>query len=169
MQMQMQMQVGQVLTVAESEDAVPGERFWETKSLEAMSVQEWESLCDGCARCCLLKLEDDETGEVAYTRVVCHLLDSQRCRCRKYPQRHALVPDCVVLTPAEARSFTWLPQSCAYRTLAEGRPLADWHPLVSGDPRSVHAAGISVRGKVVSERHVHPDDLEDQIIRWIEQ
>lgn len=157
------------MTPPETTDGLSAPRFWESKSLEEMNTQEWESLCDGCARCCLLKLEDDETAEVVYTRVVCHLLDSQRCRCRKYEQRHALVPDCVVLTAAEARSFTWLPQSCAYRTLAEGRPLAEWHPLVSGDPKSVHRAGISVRGKVVSERHVHPDDLEDQVIKWVQQ
>ncbi len=154
---------------ANAADAVIGERFWERKSLEEMNSREWEALCDGCARCCLLKLEDEDSAEVVYTRVACHLLDQRRCRCTRYDERHRLVPDCVVLTAVEARSFSWLPVSCAYRTLAEGRPLEPWHPLVSGDPRSVHRAGISVRGKVVSERFIHPDDLEDQVIRWIEQ
>ena len=155
--------------MSDPSDSAPEPRFWERKTLEQMSAAEWESLCDGCARCCLLKLEDEDTAEVVYTRVVCQLLDQRRCRCTRYEERHRLVPDCVVLTAVEARSFAWLPVSCAYRTLAEGRPLEAWHPLVSGDPKSVHRAGISVRGKVVSERFVHPDDLEDHVIRWVEQ
>lgn len=142
------------------------EPFWRRLSLEEMDDEQWESLCDGCARCCLVKLEDE--GTVSYTRIVCRLLDQDRCRCTQYPARHRLVPDCVELGPEQARSFHWLPKSCAYRTVAEGRDLPDWHPLVSGDPESVHRAGISVRGLVLSEDLVHPDGLEEHVIRWVE-
>ena len=142
--------------------------FWEAKSLAEMDAREWESLCDGCARCCLIKLQDSDTDEVAYTRIVCKLLDSTACRCTRYAQRHELVADCVVLTPTRAADFSWLPVSCAYRTLAEQRPLASWHPLLSGRSESVHEAGISVRGRVVSEEHVHPDGLDEHIVRWVE-
>ena len=106
--------------------------FWESKSLAQMSKEEWESLCDGCARCCMIKLQDEDTDEVHYTSIVCDLLDQHSCQCTAYPQRHALVEDCVVLTYERVGEFHWLPKSCAYRTLAEGRPLAWWHPLVSG-------------------------------------
>ena len=143
-------------------------RFWEQKSLSEMNQQEWESLCDGCGRCCMIKLEDDATGEVCYTAVVCELLDLDAIRCTQYPSRHELVPDCVVLDAARASEFAWLPKSCAYRRLAEGRGLADWHPLISGSPDSVIAAGISVHGRVVPETHVHPEAHEDMIVRWVE-
>ena len=142
--------------------------LWERLSLEEMDTEQWESLCDGCARCCLVKLEDQDSGEVAYTRVVCRLLDEASCRCTRYPERHRLVPDCVHLGPAEARRFHWLPTTCAYRVLAEGRPLPEWHPLRTGDPASVHRAGISVRGCVVSEEAVHPEGLDEHVIRWVE-
>ncbi len=142
--------------------------FWQRLTLAEMSDVQWESLCDGCARCCLIKLEDEDTREVAYTRVVCGLLDVERCRCTRYPDRHLLVPDCVELGPDQAAAFRWLPTTCAYRTLAEGRDLANWHPLVSGDPETVHRAGISVRGRVLSEDHVHPEGLDEHIIRWVE-
>jgi len=143
--------------------------FWQDLSLHEMSDAQWESLCDGCARCCMIKLEDEDDGEVYYTAVVCDLLEQDQCRCSRYPQRHELVPDCVVLTPNAATEFAWLPTTCAYRTLAEGRPLAWWHPLVSGSAETVHEAGISVRGKVVAESSVHAHEHEDMIVTWVEQ
>ena len=141
--------------------------FWERLTLEEMDDAQWESLCDGCARCCMIKLEDGDTGAVEYTGVVCRLLDRDSCRCTRYPDRHRLVPDCVTLGPREARSFHWLPDTCAYRILAEGGRLPDWHPLRTGDPASVHRAGISVRGQVLSEEDVHPDGLEEHVVRWV--
>lgn len=143
--------------------------FWQEKTLAEMSRQEWESLCDGCARCCLHKLEDEDSGEVHYTSVVCKYLDESTCRCTSYQDRHSLVPDCVWLTPDTVEAFRWLPTTCAYRLVAEGKDLAWWHPLVSGRAESVQEAGISVRGKCVSEEHVHPDNFEENIIRWVEQ
>jgi len=137
--------------------------FWERKRLDEMSAAEWEALCDGCARCCLVKLEDAETGEVAHTDVACALLDVSACRCRDYENRHARVPGCVRLDAAAVRKLDWLPESCAYRLVAEGRPLYEWHPLISGDPESVHQAGVSVRGKAVAEDTVAVDDLEDHV------
>ena len=138
--------------------------FWKTKTLEEMSRAEWESLCDGCGRCCLHKLRDEDTDALAFTNVACRLLDQQTCRCRDYCNRRRRVPDCVALTPAEVRAIDWLPPSCAYRRLAEGKDLLWWHPLVSGDPETVHEAGISVRGRVVSEREAGP--LEDHVAEW---
>ena len=138
--------------------------FWKTKRLADMTPREWESLCDGCGRCCLEKIEDEDTGEVAYTCVPCPLLDSERCRCRAYADRHRLIPDCLVMTPESVARFHWLPRTCAYRLIAEGRDLPAWHPLVSGDPESVHRAGISVRGKVAVRRYVDLDHLEAYII-----
>lgn len=128
-------------------DAV-SDAFWETKPLHAMSEREWESLCDGCGKCCLAKLEDDDTGAIHWTSVGCRLFDAERCRCRDYVNRLDKVPDCVGLTPDNVGTITWLPSSCAYRLLAEGKPLEWWHPLISGRRESVHEAGISVRGKV---------------------
>ena len=123
------------------------------KRLEAMSEAEWESLCDGCGRCCLVKLEDEDTGEILKTDIACKLLDAGACRCRSYAKRQAKVP--------------WLPRTCAYRLVAEGKPLEDWHPLVSGTPESVHAAGVSVRGRVGgSERTVRLRDYVDHIVDW---
>jgi uncharacterized cysteine cluster protein YcgN (CxxCxxCC family) len=138
--------------------------FWKTKRLSDMSRAEWESLCDGCGRCCLHKLRYDQGGGLAYTNVACRLLDLHSCACGDYANRRARVPDCVHLTPAALRDIDWLPPSCAYRRLAEGKDLAWWHPLVSGDPQTVHSAGISVRGRVVGERGAGP--LEHHIAAW---
>ncbi len=125
--------------------------FWEVKRLDQMTPAEWESLCDGCGRCCLIRFEDEETGEVIPTRVACRLLDTETCRCTRYEHRKRFVPDCIKLTPGAVEHLTWMPRSCAYRRLYEGRPLADWHPLISGDPESIHRAGVSMRGQLISE------------------
>ncbi len=142
--------------------------FWKNKSLNEMSTREWESLCDGCARCCLHKLEDEETGEVHYTSVVCQYLDEETNRCTCYVERNDRVPECVWLTPETAKNFQWLPTTCAYRLLAEGKALEWWHPLVSGSHKTVAQAGISIRGKCISEKHVHPDSFEERLIHWVE-
>ncbi|ACI51561.1 protein of unknown function UPF0153 [Gluconacetobacter diazotrophicus PA1 5] len=138
--------------------------FWQVRSLDEMTTEEWESLCDGCGRCCLHKLREDVTDQVLYTDVACRLLDLESCRCSDYAQRRRKVPDCVQLTPAALADIDWLPPSCAYRLLAEGQTLAWWHPLVSGSPDTVHEAGISVRGRAVSERRAGP--LEHHIADW---
>jgi len=140
------------------------EPFWRRKSLEEMTSTEWESLCDGCGRCCVLKLEDEDTGALDYTDIACRLLDLGTCRCSDYTNRRDRVPDCVSLTPNEVRTLKWLPSSCAYRLIAEGEDLAWWHPLVSGDPETVHDAGISVRGRVIAEQS--GADPEDRIVDW---
>jgi hypothetical protein len=142
--------------------------FWNTKTLEEMTTEEWESLCDGCGRCCLHKLEDIDTGLYFYTNVACRLLDSENCRCRDYPNRVSLVKDCLVLLPADHEHYNWLPTTCAYRRLANGMDLEWWHPLVSGDTDTVHEARISVRSRTVSENNVRKEQLEDHIISWID-
>ena len=142
---------------------MPAAPFWTTKTLAEMTPQEWESLCDGCGRCCLHKLRD-ETDALSYTNVSCRLLDTDTCRCSDYPRRQRRVPDCVSLTPAALAEIDWLPPSCAYRRVAQGRGLAWWHWLVSGDPDTVHTAGISVRGRVVDERRAGP--LEHHVVDW---
>ena len=134
--------------------------FWKILSLDQMSREQWESLCDGCGRCCLQKFQDPKTGKVTYTWVSCYLLDTQACCCTAYDQRTTLVPDCLVLTAGKIPRLRWLPRTCAYRRLHEGKDLAAWHPLVSGDPDSVHRAGISVRDKAISEVYVHPEDVD---------
>lgn len=140
-------------------------RFWETVPLTKMTPREWEALCDGCGKCCLNKLEDADTGEVWFTRIACRLLDDATCQCSNYAIRKSIVPECVVLTPATLDEIAyWMPKSCAYRRLNEGRGLADWHPLVSGDPESVHRAGISMRGQTLGEFEIPEDDWEDYII-----
>jgi uncharacterized cysteine cluster protein YcgN (CxxCxxCC family) len=123
--------------------------FWKRKSLAAMTGDEWERLCDGCGKCCLEKLEEARSGEISYTDVACRLLDTAACRCRHYRARRLYVPNCEYLTPANVPQFRWLPSTCAYRLLAEGRDLPWWHPLVSGDRETVHLAGQSVRGRAV--------------------
>jgi len=138
--------------------------FWRRKRLDQMSRPEWESLCDGCGRCCLIKLEDADTGDIDYTDIACRLLDLGSCRCRDYINRKRHVPDCVVLTATKINDLHWMPSTCAYRLIHEGKDLAWWHPLKSGDPDTVHQAGISVRNRVVPEER--GDDPEDRIVTW---
>ena len=141
------------------------DRFWERYPLSKLTPQEWEALCDGCGKCCLNKLEDADTGDVYFTNIACRLFDDATCRCANYAVRKRIVPECVVLTPDTIDDVSyWMPFSCAYRRLNEGRGLADWHPLVSGDPDSVHRAGISMRGRTLGEMDVPQDDWEDHII-----
>ncbi|MEH6616752.1 MAG: YcgN family cysteine cluster protein [Porticoccus sp.] len=141
---------------------------WVSKPFAEMSQAEWEMLCDGCAKCCLHKLEDQDTGEIFYTEVACELLDDHSCQCRDYDHRFSKVIDCLKLTPENLPEQGWLPSTCAYRLLLNGEPLPHWHPLVSGDSQSVHKEGMSVRGQVLTEKSVHEDDLEDHIIHWVE-
>jgi uncharacterized protein len=141
--------------------------FWQAKSLEAMTSHEWESLCDRCGRCCLVKLEDEDTGEIFKTDIACRLFDAGACSCSAYANRTRRVADCIVLTPEMVRSLPWLPQTCAYRLVAEGKPLASWHPLLSGSADSVHEAGISVKNRTRgSERSVKLRDYADHIVDW---
>ncbi|MBT9382616.1 YcgN family cysteine cluster protein [Pseudooceanicola sp. CBS1P-1] len=140
-------------------------RFWETVPLKKMTQAEWEALCDGCGKCCLNKLEDEETGEVALTRVACRLLDGHSCRCAQYPIRHQFVPECISLRMQNLdQHMYWMPQTCAYRLLWEGKPLFHWHPLISGDAQSVHDAGVSVQDITVPEFEIPEEDWEDYII-----
>ena len=139
--------------------------FWKRSRLEALPRHEWEALCDGCAKCCLIKLEDEESGEVAYTRIACRLLDLGTCRCGNYPLRRQLVRGCVILSRDNIEEvLPWMPRTCAYRLVHEGQDLPDWHPLISGDPESVHRARISLRGRMVAEYDVDEDDWEDHLI-----
>ena len=138
--------------------------FWKTTPLDRMTPEQWESLCDGCGRCCLHKLRDEDTDALSFTDVSCRLLDTNTCRCRKYETRRDWVPDCVSLTPESLREIDWLPPSCGYRLVAEGKDLLLWHPLVSGDPNSVHRAGVSVQGRAIDERRAGL--LEHHIVEW---
>jgi uncharacterized protein len=142
--------------------------FWRTKTLDEMTPDEWEALCDGCGQCCRVKLEDVDSGAIAVTDVVCRLLDIDTCRCGDYPRRHQHVADCVRFDASVAQSLTWLPETCAYRLVAAGEPLPPWHPLITGDPDTVHAAGASVRRAVVSEDEVASADLEYRVLRWVD-
>ncbi len=137
-----------------------GQPFWKVMAVEQMCREQWEALCDGCGRCCLQKFQDGKTGKVSYTWVSCYLLDTTACRCTDYGNRTTLVPDCLVLTPEQIPRLRWLPKTCAYRRLSEGKDLDLWHPLISGDPESVHRAGISVRDKAISEESVYPEEVD---------
>lgn len=138
--------------------------FWKYKTLQAMSPEEWEALCDGCGKCCLYKLEDEETGEIFYTDVACRLLNLHHCRCTDYQRRKEAVPDCLNLREKLTEAMKWLPPTCAYRLINEGKALFAWHPLISGDPETVHQAGISVRGRAVLEAQVR--SLEEHVVDW---
>lgn len=138
--------------------------FWKTKKLKEMTPTEWESLCDGCGRCCLNKLEDWDSGKIHLTNIACTLLDHGTCQCKDYENRFDTVPDCIQLSPEKLDTISWLPSSCAYRIVAEGGDLHWWHPLISGNAETVHEAGISVRGNVVSEDGLTAEDYEDYLI-----
>lgn len=142
--------------------------WWDVKPLDSLTREEWESLCDGCAKCCLHKLQDADTDEVFYTKVRCRYLDEDNCRCSDYDNRSRLMPNCIQLSPDNLDDLAWLPATCAYRLRFEGNPLPDWHPLVSGRSDSVHTAGISIRGRAISDEYVHPDGFEEHIITWVE-
>ncbi|TVZ39678.1 hypothetical protein P886_4085 [Alteromonadaceae bacterium 2753L.S.0a.02] len=142
--------------------------FWESKVLAELSATEWESLCDGCGKCCLQKLQDEDSNELYFTNVACRYLNTDTCRCRDYSNRQHNVPECIVLRRESAEVFEWLPSTCAYRLLWQNKPLPDWHPLVCGSTELLHQEGHSVQGRVFSEEHVHPEDLEDHIVNWVE-
>ena len=143
------------------------EPFWLDRDLESFSIQEWESLCDGCGKCCLHKLEDSQSGRVTYTRVACQLLDTSVCKCKDYLQRQSKVKDCLQVTPAMAKNGDSLPNTCAYRLIAQGVDLPEWHPLKTGDKASTVKQGKSVADRVLSEIYVHPDGLDEHVISWV--
>ena len=144
------------------------DKFWQTKSLKEMDSKEWEALCDGCAKCCLVKLEDHDSGEIFHTNVTCELLDIETCKCSNYEGSHSVVNDCINLDQDNIQTLGWLPKSCSYRLIADGKGLPDWHYLVSGSSQTVHSYGASLQGWVVSELDVSDDDIEDHIIRWVD-
>ncbi|MFQ5519624.1 MAG: YcgN family cysteine cluster protein [Mariprofundus sp.] len=140
------------------------ETFWESKSLSEMTDEEWESLCDGCGRCCLYKFQDEDTDEMFFTNVACGLFDAGTCRCSSYEKRFESVPECADVRKFTRREYQWLPERCAYRLLFEGKKLKPWHPLISGDPESVHNAGVSMQDSVINEADADLDNLEDYIV-----
>jgi len=140
--------------------------FWKTKSMEQMSEAEWESLCDGCGKCCCIRMEDEDTADIYVTNVVCKLFNSATCRCGDYANRTVRVPDCVQVKPENAGQLKWMPRTCAYRLIAEGKDLPDYHHLVSGDKNTIHEQGMSVQDAVISEIAVHEDDLPSFIVQW---
>lgn len=143
------------------------EKFWEVKSLEDMTKQEWESLCDGCGRCCLNKLEDEDSGEIYFTNVACKLFDIEKCACTDYENRKNSMPDCMILSFDNQEALEVMPSTCAYSLLYRGKPLPEWHPLITGNKESVIEAGMTVTGKVLSEEYVHYEDLPEHLINWI--
>ena len=143
-------------------------QFWQTKSLEQMNAEEWELLCDGCAKCCLVKLQDSDNDEIFYTNVSCELLDINSCRCGDYEGRHNVVDDCIKLVKENIHALSWLPSSCSYRLIAAGKPLPEWHHLITGSRHTLHSYGASLQGRVISELDVDDDDIEDHIIQWVD-
>jgi hypothetical protein len=141
--------------------------FWETKQLSEMTTEEWESLCDGCGRCCLNKLEDEDTDDIYYTNVSCKLLDIEKGCCSDYENRKTLMPDCMILSVDNEAALEVMPSSCAYRLLGQGKPLPEWHPLITGRQESVVEAGMSITGKVVSEEHIHYTQFPEHLINWV--
>ena len=145
----------------------PTSPFWKLKTLEEMSAEEWESLCDRCGRCCLVKLEDEDSGDIHFTNVACRLFASGTCQCSDYENRQQQVSDCIRLTPEEVRKISWLPPTCGYRLVRDCEDLKWWHPLVSGSAETVHEAGVSVRGRVAaSEDDIPVEDLLDHLVKW---
>jgi uncharacterized cysteine cluster protein YcgN (CxxCxxCC family) len=142
--------------------------WWHDKALLDLSVAEWEALCDGCAKCCLHKLEDEDTGDVHYTKVRCRHLQEKTCRCSDYSNRSKMVANCIDLRAADWKNLDWLPRTCAYRLRAHGEQLPEWHPLISASDQSVHLAGVSIRGRAISDEYVHPDGFDEHIVRWVE-
>lgn len=140
--------------------------FWQDKSLSEMSATEWESLCDGCGKCCLIRLEDDETGDIYTTDVHCKLFDNQSCQCTDYPNRKAKVPDCVILKPSTVAQLKWMPRTCSYRLLSEGKDLPDWHHLRTGSRNTIHDQGMSVQGATVSEVGLSEAELMERLTVW---
>lgn len=143
-------------------------RFWESKQLNQLDDAEWEALCDGCGRCCLQKLECIDSGEIFYTELACKLFDSSQCRCMDYAHRFEKVPDCISLRNLNDREWNYMPKSCAYRLLKEGKKLQAWHPLIAGNRKLMEEKGISVKGRVLPEQSVQENDFEDHIIHWID-
>jgi len=144
-------------------------KFWERFRLNQLTSAEWEALCDGCGKCCLRKIEYEDTGEVEYTNVACRMLDCATCRCKDYANRKKHVPDCISISPGNIDDILyWLPTTCAYRLMAEGQPLADWHPLISGRSETVHEAGLSLAGHMISEDQVDEDDLDEHIVEGLQ-
>ncbi|QFU76161.1 YcgN family cysteine cluster protein [Halioglobus maricola] len=141
---------------------------WWQRPLQELDREQWEALCDGCAKCCLHKLEDEDSGEVFYTKVRCRLLQEDNCQCTDYSRRSVLVPNCIQLEQGNVDELDWLPSTCAYRLRAAGEPLPDWHYLVSGSRETVHNAGVSIRGRAISDEYVHPDGYDEHIVTWVE-
>ena len=140
------------------------DKYWETVPFDQLNQEQWESICDGCGQCCAHKLQDEDTDEVFLTNIVCQYLDTQKCQCSVYGDRHTFVPDCIKITPENAKELSWIPETCGYKLLANGKPLPDWHPLVTGDRQSTATANMSIRNKVISEADIDIDDLEDYLV-----
>ncbi len=143
------------------------DNFWQTLSLSEMTYSQWESLCDGCGRCCLHKIEDEDSNEIYFTDIACRYLDEETCQCPHYQMRQRLVPDCLSIDPDWGKKFNWLPKTCAYRLLHEDKPLFDWHPLISGDTNSVHLAGISVRGRIFRDNEIPQEKIHQHVVDWV--